>query len=171
MDVEVNIKGLAELEARLQELDALGGQKLLRRVLRKIAKPMAEQARTNALTVSRHGSSGALARSIGIVNRRPTSPQVAKVAVTSRAKDRTANYLHNAFYNRKRKGIFYGWLVDQGHAAGSGRAAPNPWWTPAVNATQGQAVSAFVEELRKAVARMEKRTGKTPAPDALVPDR
>lgn len=171
MDVEVTIKGLAELEARLQELGALGGQKLVRRVLRKIAKPMADQARANASTLSRHGSSGALARSIGIVNRRPTGRQVAKVAATSRAKDRVSVYLHNAFYNRRRKGIFYGWMVDQGHATGRGHVAPRPWWTPAVNATQAQAVSSLVEEMRKAVARMEKRTGKTPNPDALVPDR
>jgi hypothetical protein len=167
MDVTVNIRGLAELEARLQELDAIGGQKLVRRVLRKIAKPMADQARSNANSFGQ--SSGALAQSIGIVSRRPTGQEVAKVSVTSRARNRPAVSVHNAFYGRRRKGIFYGWMVDQGHASGSGKVAGRPWWTPAVNATQGRAVSQFVDEVTKAVRRIEKRREKTANTETVAP--
>jgi HK97 gp10 family phage protein len=161
VEVEVKVLGLQELEARLQELGALAGQKLVRRILRKVAKPMQDQARAGATSIQR---SGALARSIGIVNRKPRGQTVAKVSVTSRARDRTALWLHNTAYNRQRKGVFYGWMVDQGTVNSRAR----PWWTPAVNATEERAVSSFVNELRKAVEKIERRTGKTPAPDSLV---
>lgn len=195
MDVQVKVLGLQELEARLSELDALGGQKLLRRVLRKIAKPLEQRARGN---LAAHSRSGALARSIRIVTKREKGQQVAAVAVTSRARERTALYLHNAYYRRQRKGIFYGWMLDQGHRVGnvhtgslsrastvmgslrayqrgqsfgSGRVTARPWWTPAVSASESQAVSAFVGELVKAVNRMQRRaTAKTANPDALVPE-
>lgn len=169
MDVEVKVEGLQVLEARLQELDALAGEKLLKSVLRRIAKPMAERIRSNARSMSKHGSSGALARSIAVVTRKPRGKQVAVVAVTSKSKDRTALYLHNAFYGRRRKGIFYGWMVEKGHATKSRPVPGNPWFWPAANAAQGQAVNAFVGEMKRAVARLEKRTGKTANPDSLVP--
>jgi hypothetical protein len=97
--------------------------------------------------------------------------------------------VHNAFYKRQRKGIFYGWMVEEGHrigtkrtgylkksphgrgsgGSGAGFVKGRPWWSLAVHATEGRALTDFVTELTKAVARMEKRTGKTPNPDALVP--
>ncbi len=187
MDVTVEIKGLQELEARLQEIGALAGQKLLRRVLRRVAKPMAARAKSNAQAVAR---SGALARSIAIQSRREKPGQAARVVVTSKARDRTALYLHNSAYGRQRKGIFYGWMLDQGHRVGTrgtgslrrldrrsdgGRAtglqsvAPRPWWTPAVNASQGPAISAFIAELRQAIDRVERRRARTANPDAVVP--
>ena len=216
MDVEVKIKGLVELEARLTELDALAGQRLMQRVLRKVAQPMMRHAQANAMSVAR---SGALAASIGIITRKTTNRSwsganrtnvVAAVSVGSIAKNRTAVYVHNAAYHRRRKGIFYGWMLDQGHrigtrstgyllkrgagsramtdkglarwarkenagklkslnrSSGSGSVSPRLWWTPAVNAEQGPAISAFTAELAKAVARLEKRTGKTANPEGLV---
>lgn len=170
MDVSVEVKGLQELEARLLELGGLAGPKLLNRVLRKIAKPMAAAARANATSFSRHGSSGALARSVAVVTAKPKGDQAARVLVTSKAKDRTALFLHNAFYRRKRKGIFYGWMVEKGHAAGKSQVRANPWFWPAAAATEGPARSAFVNELRAAVARIERRSGKTPVPDTVVPE-
>lgn len=170
MDVTVEVKGLQELEARLIELGGLAGPKLLTRVLRKVAKPMAAAARTNATAFSRHGSSGALARSVAVVTAKPKDGQAARVLVTSKAKDRTALFLHNAFYQRKRRGIFYGWMVEKGHAAGKGHVRGNPWFWPAVGSTEGPARSAFVNELRAAVDRIERRRGKTPVPDTVVPE-
>lgn len=202
----------------MSELGALAGQRLLTRVLRKIAKPMADRARANASTI---GKSQALALSIGIINRKTSGNRwtrgnvVAAVAVGSIAKAKVAVARYNQFYDKKgmyrRKGIFYGWMLDQGHrigtrstgylkksglvsraltqrgfarwdakarggrlktmnrTEGAGSVAARPWWTPAVNATERPAIDAFAQELRKAVDRMERRTGKTPAPDALVP--
>ena len=169
MEVSVEIKGLAELDARLQELGALAGQKLIRRVLRKIAKPMYQQAVAGAQSVQK---SGALAVSVSIYNRRPKGQEVARIAVGSRARQKVALHVHNAFYGRRRKGVFYGWMLEKGHRAGrnGGRVAGRPWFEPAVRATESRAVSDFVGELAKAVRRMERRTGKSVNPDALVPE-
>jgi len=188
MDVTVEIKGLQELEARLQEIDALAGQRLLTKVLRWVAAPLDSRARANAYSVSKNGSSGALSRSVAIVNRKPIGAQVARVSVTSK-KDRTAIYLHNSFYGRKRKGIFYGWMVERGHRIGhgktgylrkegrtsggysgsTGRVAGRPWFQPALSASTGQMTSDFVKYLTVAINRIEKRKSKTANPEGLVP--
>ena len=165
MDVTVNIKGMRELEARLQEIGGLGSQKILRRVLRKIARPMLNRARGNAAGL---GASGALSRSMAIVSKRPKGKQVAVVAVTSKAKDRTALWLHNTAYRRQRKGIFYGWMVDQGHATPTGRTRPRPWFTPAVQGSENQAISAFTQELATALRRIERRKSALANPDSVV---
>lgn len=165
----MQVKGLAEMDARLQELGALAGQKLVRRVLRKIAKPMYQRAVAGAQSVQR---SGALAVSVSMYNRRPKGREIARVAVGSRARQKVAVHVHNAFYGRQRKGVFYGWMLEKGHRAGKngGRVAGRPWFEPAVRASEGQAVSDFVGELAKAVRRMERRTGKSVNPDSLVPE-
>ena len=128
MDVTVTIKGLAELEARLSEIDALVSQRLMQRVLRKIAKPMAERARQNAWSVAR---SGALAMSVGIRNRKTGAKGgkyartnvVAAVSVGSIAKSPMAVARYNQIYNKqgmyRRKGIFHGWMLDRGHRIGT----------------------------------------------------
>jgi hypothetical protein len=169
MEVTVQVKGLAEMDARLQELGALAGQKLVRRVLRKIAKPMYQRAVAGAQSVQR---SGALAVSVSMYSRRPKGREIARVAVGSRARQKVAVHVHNAFYGRQRKGVFYGWMLEKGHRAGKngGRVAGRPWFEPAVRASEGQAVSDFVGELAKAVRRMERRTGKSVNPDSLVPE-
>jgi hypothetical protein len=180
MDVTVEIKGLAELDARLQEIGALASQKLLRRVLRKVAKPLLDRATQNAQGVAK---SGALAASMKTVLRREKGAQVAAVAVTSKGRERTAVYVHNAYYQRKRKGIFYGWMLDRGHRVGSRKSAairerqgrpsqgtvgPRPWFTPAVSASTGQMTSDFVKVLTAAITRIEKRKSKTANADGLV---
>lgn len=169
MDVTVEVKGLAELDARLQELGALAGAKLVRRVLRKVAKPMYQRAVAGAQSVQK---SGALAVSVSLYNKRPTGNQIARVAVGSRARQKVAVHVHNAYYNRQRKGVFYGWMLEKGHRVGrnGGRVAGRPWFEPAVRASENQAVSDFVGELAKAVKRMERRTGRSVSPDALVPE-
>lgn len=218
MEVSVKIKGLAQLEARLVEMDALAGQRVLVKVLRKIAKPMEQRARANASSI---GKSQALALSIGTFNRKTTgnkytrSNVVAAVAVGSIAKKPLAVARYNQYYNKKgmyrRKGIFYGWMLDQGHrigtkstgylkkanagsrattergfarwdrkasmgalksmnrGTGSGNVPPVRWWTPAVNAEEPKATLTFFRELQAAVRRIEKRTGKTPNPETVVP--
>lgn len=185
MEVEVKVQGLAELEARLLELDALAGERLIKRVFRVALTPMFKSAQDNARSV---GRSGALFKSVAIYNKRVTGKQVARTVVGSRAKNSVAVRMHNDAYRRKRKGIFYGWMLDQGHrvgtrktgwlrklnrssgagGAGVGFVRGHRWWTPAVTSNEQRARSSVVGELRKAVARLEKRSGKTPNPDSLV---
>jgi flavin-dependent dehydrogenase len=119
MEVEVKVEGLLEMQARLLEIDALGAEKEVRKALRRAAKPMMERAQANAMGI---GASRALAKSVKIMTRRRNAPDVvATVVVTTHAKDRTAVYIHNAAYQRQRKGIFYGWMVDQGGRLALGR--------------------------------------------------
>jgi hypothetical protein len=227
MDVTVSIKGMAELEARLLEIDGLGSQKVLQRVLRKVAKPLMLRARGNASTV---GRSQALALSIGIMTRKTSQAGtrartrakaagrgnvVARVSVGSIAKNRMAVSRYNQFYNKngmyRRKGIFYGWMLDQGHRVGTSKTgwlrkyniesramtakglaryarklaggrlktrtrttgggdlvAARPWWTPAVNASEMQAINDFPKILDAALRKIEKRKSKTANPDSVV---
>ena len=160
MDVSVEVKGLQEFEARLQEIGALGSQKVLRQVLRKIARPLFDRAKANAASV---GVSGALYRSMGIQVRREKAGQVARVVVTSRARERSAVLLHNQFYKRSRKGVFYGWMLDQGHATKTSWARPKRWWTPAVASSEGEMVGAMQKEMQAALKRIEKRKSKQAA--------
>lgn len=173
MDVTVELKGLKQFDARMAELDALVAEKLMRRVLRRVAKPLTDRARSNAVSV---GRSGALAKSIATVTKRSTGRQVAVVATTSKARDKVAVTMHNQAYSRRRKGIFYGWMLERGHRTRPGKAGSGgmvqgrPWFRPAVAATQPAFASTFVREMNKALRRMEQRTGLTPQPDVLVPE-
>ena len=177
MEVEVKLTGLAECMARLEELGALGQQKLVLRVLRKSAKPTAVAAAGNARRFNR---SGALAKAVRVAKIKTLKGQeVARVAVAPAVKDRTAIYVHNAAYGRKRKGIFYGHLVEWGHrigtrstgwlakrgrqsnrSQGAGKVPGRPWFTPAVRQTERQVVDTFLAEMRKAQKKIEARKGR-----------
>lgn len=185
METEVRVEGLAELEARLLELDGLAGPKIVQRVLRKVARPLFVRAQQNAVAI---GRSGALAKSIAFARRRTRGNEVAALAVTSKARDRVALAMAMAEYRQKRSGIFYGWMVDQGHKIGTrksgalfrpghgtrgfrgtvGAVRPRPWWTPAVTASEGAMAGAMVSELSKAIARIEARKSRTANPDTVV---
>ena len=115
-----------------------------------------------AMSVSK---SRALFHSITTYAKREKGRQVAVIAVGSKARQRTAVAVHNVFYERRRKGIFYGWMLDQGTV----KTGARPWWTPAVNASEGQAVQAFTSELTKALDRIARRKAKTASPDTVVP--
>lgn len=171
MEVEVKILGYAELEARLEELGALGARRIMTRILRWVAQPLEDRAKRNAYGISKHGSSGALSRSVQIVGRKPLGNQVARVAVTSKGKDKTALFLHNAFYERARKGIFYGWMVERGHRTRgqrAGQVAGRPWFQPAVASMTPRMESDFLKYLTVAVRRAEKRKSKTANVDAII---
>ena len=177
MDVEVKLTGLAECMARLDELGALGQQKLVLRVLRKAAKPTAQAAAANA---RRFNGSGALSKAVKVASiKRTKGQEVARVAVAPTAKDKTAVYVHNAFYGRKKKGIFYGHLVEWGHrigtratgwlakrgrasnrSQGAGKVPGRPWFTPAARQTERQVVDTFLAEMRKAQTKLEARKGR-----------
>lgn len=163
MDVTVDVAGLKAAEARLIEIAGLGAPTGVRRVLRRTAKPLEARARAAAQAVA---VSGSLAASIRIGTRRPRGNTIAVLSVGSRARERTALFVHNAYYNRQRKGIFYGWMLDQG---GRTNRKPRPWWTPAVQASESEIPSLFLREIKAAIARIEKRTGLIPKPDTVVP--
>lgn len=154
---DVEVKGLRELEARLLELDALAAQKLLRRAARRSMIQLERQATSNAESFAR---SGALAESIKIVNVKPKGNETVAVQVGPKKKDRRAVALQNIYYGRKRKGIFYGHLVefDRGVRGISGRrVSGKPWFTPAWNSTKSGIVPEFQKILAQGLARIAKR--------------
>ncbi len=192
MEVEVKMTGMKELYARLDELDALGRKKLIARIVRRVAKPTSVAAKANLLA---YRKSGALASAVGVYARRPRGQEVVAVQVAARKKDRTALFVHNAFYGRRRKGIFYGHLLEFGHrigtsvtgwlkkrsggkvqqARGAGGASAGivrgrHWLLPAINSTQSRMVSAFVEELKRGLDAIARRRGQATADtENLVP--
>lgn len=174
MEATVEVKGLKELTARLDELSAIGQKKLISRVVRRVAKPTAVAAKENLLAFRK---SGALAAAVGVYARRTRGQEVVAVQVGAQKKHRTALFVHNAFYGRRLKGIFYGHLLEWGHRIGTrktgylqkrgrgaggtstGQVAPRRWLSPAVSSTQGRMVQAFVDELKAGLDAIARRKG------------
>lgn len=176
LEVEVKLEGLQEAFARLEELGALGQQKQVLTILRRSARPTLRAAQSSARGLN---GSGALSKAMKVAKVRSLKgDEVARVVVSPTVKDKTAIFVHNSFYNRKRKGIFYGHLVEWGHRIGTratgwlqkqgrggkggtaaGRVPARPWFTPAVRGTENQVVQIFLAEMRKAATRVERRKG------------
>lgn len=187
MEVEVKMTGMKELNARLDELGALGEKKLLSRVVRRVTKPTSVAAKANLL---RFRKSGALGAAVGVYARRVRGQEVVAFQVGAKKKHKTALFVHNAFYGRRRKGVFYGHLLEWGHRIGTrktgwlkkrsrpsgaggvsgGTVAPREWLSPALHSTQSRMVSAFVEELKRGLDAIARRRGRASADtENLVP--
>lgn len=174
IQIDIKIDGLAAIEARLLELDAVASERLLRRAVRRSLIPLEKQATLNANRLSR---SGALAQSVKIANARPRGQEVVQVQVGPKYRDKRAVALHNVYYRRKRKGIFYGHIVESGHRIGTsqtgwlaklgrrigrggksgGTVAAKPWFVPAFNATRAGIIPEFQKILQSGLARLERR--------------
>jgi hypothetical protein len=153
----LNIEGLKELEARLLELDALAGKRLLTRVTRRSLIPLRRAASNNARV---QGRSGALGESVRIVTVTPRGTNAVEVQVGPKQKDRKGVALHNVYYTRRRRGIFYGHLVEFGFTTRgrSGRkVAGRPWFNPAWNATRTGIVPEFKRILALGLDRIARR--------------
>lgn len=112
---DVNIKGLAELQAALAQLPVKMENNILRAAMRAGAKLVAKQAATNVHTVS-----GALAQSVrfGCTPNRQSGKLVAYVRAGGRGKKGSAKGGKNP--------AFYAHMVEQGTAAHIIKArAPN----------------------------------------------
>jgi hypothetical protein len=174
IETEIKIEGLAEIDARLAELGALAGKKLLTRAVRRSLFRLEKTTTGNANAISR---SGALAQSVKIVTARPKVTETVAVQVGPKKRDRRALALRNIYYRRKDKGIFYGHLVEYGHriatratgwlrkgkrTTGAGGTAKGsvpgkPWFRPAWDATRAGIVPEFRRVLAQGLARIEKR--------------
>jgi hypothetical protein len=122
--MEIKVSGLKEIEAQLVALGSKTGTRILRASMLAAAKPITEQAKSNVAAIQ--GGSGALYQAIGqrffIGNKAGTGelglPAMGgkfSVKIFPFSKNRTAIALHNLVYGRKRKGIFYGHLIEFGH--------------------------------------------------------
>lgn len=152
--IDIKVDGLQAIEARLLELDAIASQRLLRRAVRRSLVPLEKKATSN---VSQFSRSGALAESIKIANARPQGNEVVQIQVGPKYRDKRSLALHNVYYGRKRKGIFYGHIVE----SGSTYSKAKPWFVPAWNATRAGLIPEFQKILETGLARLEKRKAQT----------
>jgi len=187
MEIEVRLLGMKELNARLEELDALGQKKLLSRVMRRVAKPTALAAKSN---LTRFRRSGSLGSAIGVYAARARSKEVVRFQVGAQKKNRTALFVHNAFYHRRLKGIFYGHLLEFGHRIGTaetgwlrkgrrrkgaggssvGRVGAKRWLTPAVDSTKHRMTAAIRDEMQRGLDAIARRRDQKKAnTESLVP--
>ena len=177
---EFRLEGLKEIEARLVELDAMAGKRLLTRATRRSLIKLERQATSNAESFAR---SGALAESVRIVTVKPKGTNVVEVQVGPKKSDKRARALHNVYYDRKRKGIFYGHLIEFGHRIGTrstgwlrkgnktkgkggssaGQVPGRPWFTPAWSATRSDIIPEFQRILAQGLVRLERRMAKKAA--------
>lgn len=171
---DIKVEGLQELDARMAEVGALAGKKLLTRAVRRSLFRLEKTTTANANAISR---SGALAQSVRIVTVKPKQNETVAVQVGPKKRDRRALALRNIYYRRKDKGIFYGHLVEYGHRIASratgwlrkrGRATgaggtsggmvkPRPWFRPAWDATRAGITPEFSRVLRQGLERIERR--------------
>lgn len=158
---DIKIEGMAELEARLLELDALAGRKLLRRAVRRSLIPLHKAAKANAESIAK---SGALAQAIKIGNVTAQGLEAVAAEVGPKRKDKRALALRNIFYRRRDKGIYYGHIVEFGFQAGRTKVRGRAWFSSAWNATRTGIVPQFERILRLGLQRIERRK-RTPAPD------
>lgn len=121
------LKGLSQVEDRLEMLGAIAGAKVMRTVLYAAAKPLYEQTIANIRSIP--NGSGALAKSVRRVYLKPgtrssftaipAGPSRFVIAIAPKAKDRVAIALANLYYKRKVKGVFWGHLLEWGHRIGN----------------------------------------------------
>ena len=192
----IKVTGIKEVEEQLRKLGSKDGTRVLRAAMLRAAKPIEDQAKANAGAIAE--GSGALQMSIGkrfSVGEKGTFlgldlPELGgkfKVEIAPFRKSRVAVALHNLFYHRKRKGIFYGHLIEFGHRVGTrqtgylrklgssarrrfgdargggaaaGRVPAHPFLKPALDARGGQAVSVLADEIKKGIANLLRRRAK-----------
>lgn len=159
----VKVSGLKEIEKQLQTLGSQDGTKVLRAAMMRAAKPIEDQAKTNAAALP--NGSGSLEKSIGrrfVVGRQQSGllllPSLGgrfSVLIAPIKSNRVAVALYNLFYKprRKRRGIFHGHFVEFGTA----RSKKQPFLAPALNARGAQAVGMLADEIRKGIERLLKR--------------
>jgi HK97 gp10 family phage protein len=161
----VQVKGLAELERALVDLGGVLGQKTLRSSMLAAMRPLVEAARANALAIAKSGS---LALAMGArfaIEQRAVSTfgfkltDVLSAAVVSAGplySDRPARAAYALYYRRgagKRgvaAGIFHGHLIE----FGTRHSAAQPFLRPAFDATNGEVIDRFVEELRTRIEKI-----------------
>lgn len=173
IQIDVKVEGLRALDARLAEVGALAGRKMLTRAVRRSLIPLEKRTTANAESIAR---SGALAQSVRIVTVKPRATETVSVQVGPKKRDRRALALRRIYYRRKDRGIFYGHLVEFGHRIGTratgwlrklrartgggtsrGTVPARPWFRPAWDATRAGIVPEFQRLLAAGLARIERR--------------
>lgn len=163
----VEIKGLREVEQKLEILGGVAGAKVMRSTLFRASRPLLKAAQQGATRVQR---SGALAKSIRRVYLRSTSGGVFTgrtsrftVSIAPKAKDRVAIALANMVYRRKKpiRGVYWGHLVEWGYTVWrTGRRMPGRGiFTSAARSGAEESITLFGRYIRRNVDRAMKKQG------------
>lgn len=173
---ELNFKGLKEVEERLILLGGVGGEKVMRSVMRAAARPFLTHAKTNLAFIR---GSGALHKATRIVYMRSATRSGGggtrfTVAVAPKVKDKVASALASLHYGRRIRGVFWGHLLEWGHRigtrrtgrltrskglrrtrlhAGLGRVEGQKPFTRALQSGVGEAIEIFRRQIRVKVER------------------
>jgi hypothetical protein len=174
----VNMRGLREVDERLASVGQLAGERVMRAALRAASRPIIASAKDKAAALAgsqdigtrkpRPSGSGALSKAIRAVFLRPTNLGSAgsfgggsrfAVTIAPKVKDRAAIALANLTYKRKRpfRGIYWGHLVEWGHASrGRGSVPGRGIFRSALYGNASQAASIFQEEISKRLDKAAK---------------
>lgn len=160
--INVEMKGLKEIENSLLRLGSVAGEKTIRSVLFRAAKPIWEQARQNIAAIPT--GSGALHKATRRVQLRTVRFSAGgsrfAIGVAPKAKDRTAVALANLHYRRRKpiRGVFWGHLVEWGFTTRSGVRVPGRHvFLNAIQARTAQAFEVFRVQIGIAVERALKK--------------
>lgn len=195
--MEIKVRGLKEIEAQLVALGSKQGTKIVRASMLRASQPILDRARSNVASIS--NGSGALHKSLGVrfyAGPKAGTGEIGLPAMGGRfsvkigpfSRERVAVALHNLFYKRRRKGIFYGHLIEFGHkikhgtgetvshkgtrgkaiartyhrklAREIGSAPARPFLLPALQSGSSVAVSILARELQERIARQLKKNAK-----------
>jgi hypothetical protein len=166
--LEIKVTGLREIEAQLASLGSKQGTKILRASMLAASRPILQQAQSNVASIQ--GGSGALHKSLGMrfyagqqnvgEDGVPAMGGRFSVQVAPITRNRVAVALHNLIYGRKRKGIFYGHLIEFGHRIVTrgqkivkGSVPPRPFLKPALDSKGAIAVGRLADEIRTRIAK------------------
>jgi HK97 gp10 family phage protein len=168
--MNVELKGLKEVDAVLASLGAKDGARIVRRALTLAADPIVAQAKANAPV-----DSGALRESIGkkfsvankiseasfAVEAQPTQlgSRIA-VIIAPIARNKTAIALYNLVHSnrsKRRNGIFWGHFMEFGTKRDPVRRR---FLGPALQSRAPEAIRIFAEQVNRGIAQQLRRNAK-----------
>ena len=172
MSDAVQLKGFQQLEENLLRLGTVAGSKVMRQALFAATKPILDQAKANIRRWPR--GSGALELALTrtyTTARGGGSGSRFVMSIAPRIRKSVAVSLHNIYYHRGRRGIFYGHLLEFGHRighkktgrlgrlgvvssklhSGSGTVRPQRFLRPALDTAGLRASFAFENQVRRRV--------------------
>lgn len=126
--MQLDVRGLKDVDEALVRLGTVAGAKVMRQAMFAASKPILDLAKANIQRWP--GGSGALHLSMGRKFRIGKGSASVRISAASnqgnlfaiqigpRPKVPAAVALHNLVYRRKRKGVFYGHLLEFGHRVG-----------------------------------------------------
>lgn len=173
--ISIDVKGLRDVEERLQSLGGVAGTKVMRSVLFAASKPIMTAAKANAQALvgssdpTRPSGSGALAQAIRRVYLKPRAGGLGAgsrftVSVAPKTKDQTAIALARLVYQRPRlKGVYWGHFVEWGTGTNQRKGrkprkqAAQRIFLRALQSSQAEAVLLFRARIERAVTRALKK--------------